>query len=395
MNILLTALWYSDRISLQKELRERRHIVEYVPFDRVLGYIKFSPGSPFAAVDAIVCLADSDMLPTEMLDHALALAAEVRQLADSCCMRDGRKWKSIPFVLICHLPYYFYYPGEFARHDVSIIRPGLFSGDLISRIKEEVDQYVRKILADYQQLGVMFTFERGKCKVRPALKLKQEKAESAYYHAQGDRRKRDAWVTVMRDREAIESDISIFEELINSGVSERQMQTFFEENPMFLSQLRYRVQVPHPSYKRNRWSPDFAFTSILGISVDEDIDLLELKGPAEELLNSHNQHPGFTSQLHKAIDQVRDYGEHVNHPDNHQKMLKQFGHIPSSGNLAVVLGKDHKDEGYMEQFRRRQRYVPDVEVITYTKILQAQEEQLRHLKAPTTALIDLPNPTMS
>ncbi len=59
-----------------------------------------------------------------------------------------------------------------------------------------------------------------------------------------------------------------------------------------------------------RWSPDFAFTSILGPRDIKDIELLEMKGPAEKLLNYHRNHPGFTAILHRAIDQVRDYGRY-------------------------------------------------------------------------------------
>ena len=88
-------------------------------------------------------------------------------------------------------------------------------------------------------------------------------------------------------------DVELFEELINKKVTETEMQRFFEENPFFLSQLRLGVQTSHPSFKLNRWSPDFAFTSILGVSDVEDIDFLELKGPVEELLNRHKHHPGL------------------------------------------------------------------------------------------------------
>jgi hypothetical protein len=164
---------------------------------------------------------------------------------------------------------------------------------------------------------------------------------------------------------------------------ERQMQCFFEENPFFLSQLRLGVQVPHPSYRTHRWSPDFAFTSILGASDIEDIDLLELKGPAEELLNNHKHHPGFTSILQSAINQVRDYGEYINHPGNYRKIMRQFGYIPTTSKLAVVLGRDSDDKEKMEILDKRRQYVPDVEIITYDKILETQAHQLSPIIAPT------------
>jgi hypothetical protein len=167
--------------------------------------------------------------------------------------------------------------------------------------------------------------------------------------------------------------------------SEREMQRFFEENPFFLSQLRLGIQVPHPSYRTHRWSPDFAFTSILGASDIRDIDMLELKGPAEELLNYHKNHPGFTALLHKAIDQIRDYGEYVNHPENFRKMMRQFGYIPTSAKLAVVLGRDYDDKDKIAWVDRRRRQTPDVEIITYDKILETQAHQLSPIIAPTVA----------
>jgi hypothetical protein len=173
-------------------------------------------------------------------------------------------------------------------------------------------------------------------------------------------------------------------------VSEREMQRFFEENPFLLSQLRLGIQVPHPSYKTHRWSPDFAFTSILGASEVRDIDLLELKGPAEELLNCHKNHPGFTSMLHSAINQVRDYGEYLSHPENHNKIMKQFGYVPTSSKLAVVLGRDYKDKDRMEMVEKRRGYTPDIDIITYDKILETQADQLSRIFTPGMEILPSP-----
>ena len=189
----------------------------------------------------------------------------------------------------------------------------------------------------------------------------------------------------MRDNEAIADDVEIFQRLLDMKVSEREMQRFFEENPFFLSQLRLGIQTPHPSYRTHRWSPDFAFTSILGASDLRDIELLELKGPAEELLNQHKNHPGFTALLHKAIDQIRDNGEYVNHPENHRKMMRQFGYIPQSARLAVVLGRDYDDKDKMAWVDKRRRQNADIEIITYDKILETQANQLSPIITPTIA----------
>ena len=137
-----------------------------------------------------------------------------------------------------------------------------------------------------------------------------------------------------------------------------------------------------------RWSPDFAFTSILGPRDIKDIELLEMKGPAEKLLNYHRNHPGFTAILHRAIDQVRDYGRYI-YPANHTKIMKQLGYIPTQSRLAVLIGRNYQDGERMEVLERRRAETPDIKIITYDKILETQADQLSRIVIP-----DLVIPTL-
>ena len=52
--------------------------------------------------------------------------------------------------------------------------------------------------------------------------------------------------------------------------------------------------------------------------------------------------------------------------------MRQFGYIPTSTKLAVVIGRDYEDKEKMEMLDKRRRYVPDIEIITYDKILEAR-----------------------
>jgi hypothetical protein len=189
-------------------------------------------------------------------------------------------------------------------------------------------------------------------------------------------------MTVMRDSDGLRADVELFQQLLDMKAGEREMQRFFEDNPFFLTQARLGVQIPHPSYSTKRWSPDFAFTSILGPTDAKDIELLELKGPAEKLLNMHQHHPGFTAKLSNAIDQVRDYGLYLHHPENERKLLRQLGYIPTQSKLAVLIGRDVDREDYMEILECRRRFVPDVEIITYDKILETQAAQMSRIVIP-------------
>lgn len=387
MNILLTSTGsFEDREfkATLDDWRSRHHIVEPMPLERLMGYLKFGTGSQWAAVDAIVCKADTDPdgIVHYTLNRALKLADDFRTLPESCAMRDGRKWKSIPFCIISEQPFYFVYPDEISRLSVTLIRPSPYPAQLLSAVKEAVDDYIKKVLEDYRDLGMLITFEKGRARLGPALKKKDPEMESAYYYAPADRRNNKRYMTVMRDSDGLRADVEMFQQLLDMKVGERAMQRFFEDNPFFLTQARLGIQIPHPSYATKRWSPDFAFTSILGPTDVNGIELLELKGPEEKLLNKHKNHPDFTAKLSNAITQVRDYGEFLRHPENERKLLEQLGYIPTQSKLAVLIGRDVDRDDYQETMARRRRYVPDVEIITYDKILQTHAAQMSRIVIP-------------
>ena len=387
MNILLTTTGSSeDRHfkSLLDAWRAHHHIVETMPFDRLMGYLKFGTSSRWAEVDAVVCKADTDPDGIEIynLNRTLKLAEDFRRLPEACAMRDGRKWKSIPFAIISEQPYYFGYQDHFLQLNVTLIRPSPYPTQALSLVKEAVDDYIKRVLEDCRDLGLMITFEKDRARIGPALKKKDPVMESAYYYAPADRRNNRRFMTVMRDSDGLRADVELFQQLLDMKVGERQMQRFFEDNPFFLTQARLGIQIPHPSYVTKRWSPDFAFTSILGPTDVNNIELLELKGPAETLLNSHKQHPSFTSKLTSSIDQVRDYGEFLDHPENERKLLKQFGYIPTQSKLAVLIGRDTDRDDQRDIFQRRLKHVPDVEIITYDKILETQAAQMARIVIP-------------
>lgn len=387
MNILLTGTGFPEvreLESLVQAWRDRYHIIETLPFGRLIDYVKLDPRSRWAAVDAVVCKADTDPegIIAYTLDRALKLAADFRGLPEACAMRDGRKWKSIPFILISEQPYYFSYPEEISRLNVTIVNPSFYPQETLLKVADAVDEYIKRVLEDYLDMGLLVRFENGRAQIGPALKKKDPEMESAYYYAPADRRNNRRWVTVMRDQEGLRADVELFQRLLDMNASETQMQNFFEEHPFFLMHARSGIQIPHPRYATRRWSPDFAFASILGASAVKDIDLLEIKGPAERLLNYHKNHPGFTCILHRAIDQVRDYGRYIAYPENREKIVKQFGYVPAESRLAVLIGRDYQEGERVEVLERRRVEMPDIEIITYDKILETQADQLNRIIIP-------------
>src|SRR5262249_28103399 len=150
---------------------------------------------------------------------------------------------------------------------------------------------------DYESLGLSVRFHNGHAQI--ALLDKRSDLESRYYYAPGDRRHNKSWVTIFRDREGLHADVERFHELLDRNVNETDMQKFLEEHPLFLMQARLGIPIPHPRYATPAgWSPDFALTPILGPG-DGQIGLLELKGPADILLNNR-QHQGFAAKVKEA-----------------------------------------------------------------------------------------------
>lgn len=389
MNILLTSFGNVDDArhrSMIRSWQERHHIIEAIPAERVLNYLRLTSAS-LAHIDVIICNATApDGIPEPFaLEKAVNLANQVADLPEFIAMRDGRKWKMIPFVVIGERATYFEYIPDLKGRHATIIRPNPFTDRLLQQIQDQVDNYNDRLLQEYENRGMMIRLVRGRTQISPALRLKKKYEESEYLYVPADRRKlaRNKWLTIMRDNEGIRADVAMLEQLLDTNATEQEMQRFFEEHPAILMQARLAIPVAHPSLSSpNRNILDFAFTPIMGALDGDPVDLLELKGPDAPLLNSLRLHRGISSALHKAIDQVRDYGRYLSDPRNAVRLIKKLGYLPSEPKLAVLIGRDRKNDAEEEVFRRREGELIDVKVITYDEILEGQAEQLGRLVLP-------------
>jgi hypothetical protein len=382
MNLLFTAVGNFETRESQAckaEWRAQYHIVEQMPIQRVSDYLRSNQSSTLALVDAIICMADMEMvLPTIdfPLYKAVTLAADVRGLPESCTMRDGRKWKAIPFVIFCNG----FGSGTMllkGQSDNAHIYPITHPFMALEQIKKVVDEYHDRVLRDYENLGILVRVEKGRAQIGSALKLKDNRAESAHYYAPGDRRHHRGWVTVKRDSEGLRQDVELFQILLDRGASEMEMHRFFEEHPAILMEARLGIPISHrPNFvspKGNK--PDFAFSPILGPGIDNSIGLLELKGPNEKTLTL-GLHRDFTAKVHHAIAQVRDYGYCLRDPANFATILRAFGYIPDDSNRAVLIGRLPRNSEDGEAWMKRQSEL-DVKIITYDEILETQASQVR------------------
>jgi len=394
VNLLYTNTGNFQTLESQENIaawRSNYHIIELLPMERLTGYLRFDISSGLALVDAIVCAADTDGIVWESptvdsilsfpITRALKLAQDVRALPESCAMRDGRKWKSIPFVILHNAASYELTPEM--REDTHAHLVAQRDPDVTLRqVQTIVDEYQDRVLEDYHRVGIIIRFENGRAQIGPALRRKDPHIESEFYYAAGDRRTNTSWVTVKRDSEGLRNDVELFQHLIDTGANETRMHQFFEEHPALLMEARLGIPISHrPNFVHpSDWKPDFAFSPILGPQADKMIELLELKGPMENTL-SREQHRGFSAKVHAAVDQVRDYDHFLRHPDNLQVVEEAFGYVPAKSTLAVLIGRAPANDREREIFERRQSQL-NVKVITYDEILQTQAKQIKRIHIP-------------
>ena len=382
MNLLYTCVGNFETFETQEcvsEWRARYHLVENMPFDRVTAYLRLDQSSRLALVDAIVCMADANtdsFYGGNLLEKALALASDVRSLPESCAMRDGRKWKSIPFVIFSNS--FGSRIVEFMRYQKNAdVYPTTTPSAAIAAIQAIVDKYHDQVLADYRSLGILIRLQRGRVQIGPAMQRRDNHVESEFYYSRGDRRKNSGWVTIRRDNDGLRQDVELFRLLLEKGATETEMQTFFEEHPAILMEARGGIPISHsPNFarpKNNR--PDFAFSPILGPEIHSSLELLELKGPTEKILN-RGDHRGFTSKITRAINQVRDYERYLRDSSNFEATMRAFGYLPEKTNRAVLIGRAPARGEDIEMWEQRKQEV-DVAVVTYDEILQTQASQIR------------------
>jgi len=389
MNILLTSLGFiEDRIhrSMVREWQERHHIVESLPPDRLPSYLRLSSAG-LAHIDAIVCNADTEPEGPRlfMLEKAATIANQVADLPEYIAQRDGRKWKMIPFIIIGQKKTYFEFVPPLNGLHACIIKPNPYTDGLLRSIQEKVDTYCDRLMQEYENRGMLVRIVSGRTQISPALKRKKKYEESEYYYVAADRRKlrRNKWLTVMRDNTGIRADVTMLEQLINTNANEQEMQRFFEEHPAILMQAQLGIPIAHPSLSSpSRNVLDFAMTPILGGQDGDSVDLLELKGPNAKLLNNAKLHRGISVALHRAIDQVKDYGRYLSDPLNAIRVIKKLGYLPSTPKLAVLIGRDHKDDAEDELYKLRMSEQVNVKVITYDQILEGQAKQAGRLILP-------------
>jgi len=375
--------------------RERYGPADFIPADSLIRILK-EKQSGFAA-EAIV-IDTSEMFHWEgpsddeylrrrtqamTLETAVALVRSLRNLDSYVAMDDGRKWCSVPIILIFADTLFsdFSIPESL---DATIV---LSRGDVLSdvqKIRQEITDYRRRLLDELDNLGFLVSFENGRYRVGPALTPRERQVEGHFYFGPADNRPgiRGKYFTVDRDNLGIQYEVEQFEALINKpDVTERDLQEFFEENPHFLLLARLMQALPQirfPDEMGKLLIPDFILKPIVALQRlrDSNWEVLDLKRPQAKLLAGPSDHRRFSAEVYQAITQVKNYREHFENPQNTAAVTKLLGHPLKHPRLAVLIGR-MPPSSEVELLEKEQAREPRVSVVTYDEILERQKSLIR------------------
>jgi len=365
----------------------------------IVRYLLFAPASEFASIDAIVFLEPSidvgiaqtpdgrfvpvpEMTPWEGHFHNARISEAIRSLPENCAMRDGRKWKTIPqIVLTTHGHRHQAYDGLDVEFVIDVTQQMLFEGYgspvTWNKIEKIVNNYHQNAAQEYERVGFLVINDHGLYRVKRGFHKKNAN-ESEFYYGGKDRRRFQRFVTIGRDSDGVEYEAWLFEQLLNnSQAGERELHNFFEEHPDLLAEIMMGVPISHkPYFATNKQTPDFSVAPILPRDSGEWVKLLELKGPdANVLRNKRHLHRDLAPAVSQALAQVRDYDESIHDPLNLMAVEKALGYIPEFSERAVLIGRNPPSEDDKLWDKRRAEQ-PGVRIITYDEVLQ--EQRTRH-----------------
>jgi len=398
VNLLLTCGTTPDFSRDALDLWNNFCIAEWMQGSELVGYLLFAPASEFASIDAIVFLEPNSSVgfaegpdgrpvpfpfvtPWEAHYLNAIIAEKIRNLPETCAMRDGRKWKRIPqIVLTKHGRRYEAYDGLDVRFVIDVTEMMLYSGYASpvtwEQIERIVNEYHREAAADYERVGLAVIVDRGLYRVKRVYRKKNER-ESEFYFGGKDKRRFHGFVTIGRDQEGVDYEALLFEHLLNDPMAgERELHVFFEEHPDVLAEAMMGTPISHrPHFSTNRQIPDFAISPILPRDSGDWVKLLELKGPEASVLgNKRRLHRALAPAVIQALAQVNDYNESIHDPLNLRAVEKALGYVPRFSERAVLIGRTPPPQD-AELWKKRKAEQPSVRIITYDEVLQQQRER--------------------
>jgi hypothetical protein len=368
-----------------------------MPGREVVPYLMLAPAASSACIDAIVFLQpnmsvdlihgpDGRMLstitPWEAHWRNAEIIRNIRSLPETCAMRDGRKWKRIPqIVLTDNGRRHEAYDGLNVEFVKDVTESMLYSNYETtpvtwSQIEKIINQYHQEAMAEYERVGFLVIVDHGLYRVKRAFH-KKTTGESDFYYGGKDRRRFRGFVTVGRDHDGVGYEAQLLEQLLNDPKTiERDMHNFFEGHPDLLAEAMMGIPISHqPHFPANKQTPDFAISPVLPRDSGEWVKLLELKGPEAKILaNRRHLHRGLAPAVIQAIAQVNDYNESVRDPLNLKSVEKALGYVPEFSQRAVLIGRNPTAQD-SELWTKRRAEQPSVRITTYDELLQEHRDR--------------------
>lgn len=397
MNLLLTCSTTPEFSREALDFWNKFCIADWMPGNEIVRYLLFAPSSEFASIDAIVFLEpnlsvgfakgpDGHVMPLPLITtweahwHNSIIAEKIRDLPETCAMRDGRKWKKLPQIVLTRSGHrHEAYDGLDVEFVIDTTEQMLLHGYsnpfTWNKIEQIINRYHQRAMAEYARVGFLVTVDRGLYRVRRAFRKKNSN-ESEFYFGGKDRRQFHGFVTIGRERDGADYEAWLFEQLLNDPkAGEREFHRFFEEHPDLLAEAMMGVPISHRPYFANKQIPDFAVSPVLPRDSGDLVKLLELKGPEASVLASKRLlHRGLAPALTQALAQVSDYEESLRDPLNLKGIEKALGYIPTFAERAVLIGRTPPPED-ARLWEKRKAEQPSVRIITYDEVLQEQRER--------------------
>jgi hypothetical protein len=168
--------------------------------------------------------------------------------------------------------------------------------------------------------------------------------------------------------EALRRKIEQFQTLISEpALKERDVQSFFEKNPEFLSfGTTYRRLFPQLFLEKNGKSlrPDFFLERV----TDGYCDILDLKLPGKRILSGTVERRTFAADVNEAIAQVHTYKEYFDDPKKREEVRTKYGLLVYKPNIMVLIGASKNIETEdLIKITERYRFC---RIITYDDILK-------------------------
>lgn len=160
-----------------------------------------------------------------------------------------------------------------------------------------------------------------------------------------------------------------FESLLSTpDVSENQIQRFLEINTGFFAAMGYVRAIPHVFLReddKDEMIPDF----ILQLPGNRGFDILDLKLPRARLM-SRNPYLRVSSEISKAIGQLKAYKDYFNVAENRRRFQMRYGLEAFRPEVCVVIGRNtctgtNEDRKAIEELMGQTRLYTYDDLIAY------------------------------